>query len=69
MATKKQKREAGEMRQKIYAEESRNIGLTALEQDRRARARRREAIAKEAEETNRRYNAILAMHGIAKVER
>jgi len=54
MATKKQKREAGELKQAANREESRRVGLQALARDRARRQKKKDAekLAK-AEETLR----------------
>lgn len=61
MATKKQKRLAGEARQKVYREASIRSGLEAQKKDRD----RREAIMKKAEAEVQKRNANRIINGMA----
>lgn len=61
MATKKQKRIAGEARQKIYREASIRSGLEAQRKDRE----RREANMKKAEAEAQKRNASRIINGMA----
>lgn len=67
MATKKQKRLAGEQKQAINREESRRTGLKAQADGRRLLAEKRkqaEINRQKREEETRRVNAAMAMRGI-----
>lgn len=65
MATKKQKRLAGEARALEQREESRKSGLRAQQRDRELREKRQKAAAAEAIKENRRLETILATKKMA----
>lgn len=61
MATKKQKRLAGEKRQAENRAESIRLGLLAQQRDREARARKEAALKEASQRENARLEALLAI--------
>lgn len=64
MATKKQKRLAGEARAKIHAEQSRQIGLQAQKRDRERRERKAKETLEIQNRKIRKHQAAAAMRNL-----